>query len=429
MAGPLQGVRLPAYETHSLSNGMAVHCLPYGTAEVVQVQLVFHTGTAAQPKTGLATYAPRMMQEGSTTLSSLELAQKLDEHGAWLGQETGEQDVAFVLSTLSHHLPKVLPLLVGVAFEPTFPEREFANMKERDLQQMQVKAKRTAFHARRNFGHLLFGEDHPYGRHLGESELKAVSLEDLKGYYRDFLRKSPVSLLVVGTFDQAAVLQQLESLLGGYAPSQEVPAHLPQLQQPLAPQRGQHFQQVPGTQATLRLGHLGFARSHPDFYDVQVLTTLFGGFFGSRLMKNIREEKGYTYGIFASWVSMQQQGYLVIQTDVAHESIKATIQEVHAEMQRLREEPPPEEELSLVKNYLLGKTISQRETPFQLASILRFSLTSGVSFEQIDQKFDVIQSMTPERIQQLAQRHYQPDQLLEVICGEWPKEETAASSS
>jgi len=417
-AGPLKKVSLPPYEQTALDNGLPVYLLPYGTAEVVQLQMVYRAGTGYQPRAGLASYTARMMQEGTRRHSSLEIAQKLDEYGAWLGNDTTEQALAMTLTTLSSHLEKVLPLFQEVLESPAFPEREFDLMKARNLQKLQVQEMKTSFQARRYFGHYLFGKNHPYGMHLGREELMTLDLPQIIQYYQQYVHAGNAALLVVGNFEEAPLMQQLNQLFG-QQPMPDTPAPVSQvLRAGLVSQNGRRYHQLPGMQATLRLGHLGFRREHPDYYPMQVVNTILGGYFGSRLMKNIREEKGYTYGIYSAWVSLKYHGFLVVQTDVGNEYIEATISEVKKEMQALRQQPVPPDELELVKNYLLGKSISQRETPFQMAEILRASVMNGISFEEMDRKFEIFQQISAEDILALSQKYLQPDSLLEVVVGE-----------
>lgn len=419
-AQPLKSVSLPDFHRHKLSNGIPVYIMPFGTLEIVEIQVVFKAGQSYQPKTGVAGFTARNMPEGTKSYSSLSLAQTLDSYGAWLNHEAEEEGVSFSLATLSRHLGNTLPLLKEVLTAPLFLDSEFEKMKERTLQQMHVNAQKTANIARRYFDELLFGKDHPYGMYFGEEALKEITLPEIVQYHRDYLYPGNFSIIATGRFDEKTVLHQLEENFGELSilPAVNEISRAAQ-KAPEAPV-GRHFFEKKGMQATLRMGYRTIPFSHPDYYAMQVVNTILGGYFGSRLMKNIREEKGYTYGIYSGWVGSKYDGYFVVQTDVGNQYITPTIDEVKAEMRKLMDEGVGEEELQLVQNYLLGKSLGQRETPFQMGDLVRYSLINDIPFSEIDRKFEVIQHITTNEIQALANRYLKPDQMLEVVAGEMP---------
>ncbi|MEM7370813.1 MAG: pitrilysin family protein [Bacteroidota bacterium] len=416
--GILNKIPLPTYEIHTLSNGISVYLLPFGSVEVVEVQAIFRAGKVFQPEIGVASYAASNMREGTASYSSLQLAQLLDGYGAWLNHSVGEEDLAFKLATVSKHLSATLPLLKEVIMTPTFPKDEFAKMKARALQKMSVNEEKTSYLAGRNFKHQMYGTAHPYGMHLGRAELTDLSLDQLVAYHEQYLQPGNFCLTVVGNYDKEKILTLLEQTFGTLSSGQENLQNSPAGSIPIHTEFGTSYLLKAGMQASLRLGHPGIKRKHPDFDRMLVVNTLLGGFFGSRLMKNIREAKGYTYGIYSGWISMKQAGHFVVQSEVGNEYIHPTIQEIKLEMRKLMEEGATEEELQLVKNYLLGRSVSQRETLFQIGDILRFSIVNEISFDEIDRKFDIIQHMQPHEVGELASKYFKPDKMVEVIVGE-----------
>ncbi|MEZ4776980.1 MAG: pitrilysin family protein [Bacteroidia bacterium] len=421
-AQPLKNVSLPDFHRHTLSNGIPVYIMPFGTLEIVEIQVVFKAGQSYQPKTGIASFTARNMPEGTKSYSSLSLAQTLDAYGAWLNHESDDEGVSFSLATLSRHLGNTLPLLHEVITAPLFLAEEFDKMKERTLQQMQVNAQKTSNIARRYFDELLFGKDHPYGMYFGEEALKEITLPELIQYHHNYLYPGNFSIIASGRFDEKNVLNQLEENFGGLIlrPALSEISRAAR-KAPDAPV-GRQFFEKKGMQATLRMGYRTVPFSHPDYYPMQVVNTILGGYFGSRLMKNIREEKGYTYGIYSGWVGNKYDGYFVVQSDVGNQYITPTIQEVKAEMRKLSEEGVTEDELQLVSNYLLGKSIGQRETPFQMGDLVRYSIINDIPFKELDRKFEVIQNITTNEIQELANKYLKPDHMLEVVVGEMPAE-------
>ncbi len=417
LAQPLTTRRLPGYTTTQLSNGIPVHLLQYGTVEVAEVQLVFKGGSAFEDKLGTMQFMASNLKEGTNQRTGQQLAERLDDFGASIGTDADGEYVAVGLSGLTRHMPETLPLLKEVVMTPTFPEEDFELMKHRTLQRMEMMALKTAYTARREFMRLTYGNQHPYGAVFGPEEMKTLMVEDIRACHAEYMGLGNCFILAVGRFDEEAMLQELEKGFGTESASGKVTANSKAADGLIQSASGRHYFEKEGMQATLRLGHLGIKRKHPDFYPMSVVNTILGGYFGSRLMKNIREDKGLTYGIYAIWFADKYAGHFAIQGDVSNNKIELALTEIRKEIQRLIDEPIPEGELALVKNYLLGKSISERESPFQLSNLLRYSLVYDISFDQFDQKFDIIQNLQVSDIQRLAQQYYRPEELLEVICG------------
>jgi predicted Zn-dependent peptidase len=408
---------LPPYRSLFLRNGLPVHLLPHGEVEVCELMLVFKAGDAYQPYPGLADYTVRNLVEGTRSYTSDTLAQKLDEFGAWLHHDVDNEYISVNLSGLTRHLPGTLPLLAEAAFFPAFPEQEFQQMKQRALQKLQVSAQKTAWVARRQFNHLLFGPEHPYGIHLGPEEVGNVAHEDLLQYHAQYFHAGNAFLVVSGQYEEGPLMGLLEQYLGG------LPAGAPNLARsaaegkPYRNLRGRHHFPVEGMQSSLYIGRPGLERSHPDFYAAEIVNTLLGGYFGSRLMKNIREEKGYTYGIHSIWGGLKHGGFFRIQTDLANEYVEPALAEVYREMERLASEGADAAELELVRNYLIGRNGGQRESAAQMADLLRFSISQGLPFAEMDRRFEVLAQMKPEEVAPIAQRYFRPGDMLEIVAG------------
>ena len=416
LASPLNSIVLPRYESTKLDNGLPVYFLPYGNAEVIEVKAVFQAGKSYQSKAGLAAATANMLSEGTKNYSALALSQALDQQGAWMGPEVAHESLTLSLTTLTKHIPATLPLLAEVIFEPTFPKDRFDLFKARKAESLSVKELKTSFQAPRTFGHLLFGKEHPYGMHLSRTELQDVALDDVKAYHSTFLAKGPYALIFTGQFDEKVIIGLLNEFFGEKNRA-EVQGDSKAAGLKSQNVSGRHVAAVEGMQSTVRLGHVGFRRSHPDYYRVKLVDTILGGYFGSRLMANIREDKGYTYGIYSNWVSLKHDGYFMIQGDVGNEYVEPTIKEVYFEMNRLIQDGVDQAELDLVKNYIIGKNISNRETPFQLGDIILYAVVNGISFEELDQQFEIIQSVQAKEIREIAEKYFKPEALLEVVAG------------
>lgn len=416
-AKKLQRLALPTFETFSLSNGIKVYELSYSNSPVVEVKAIFRTGISYQDKPGLASFTARNMLEGTESLNSLALAKSLDNLGSWINYDVDQEFVSVNLVTITSHLTEALPLLREVITQPSFPENEFQLMKQRDLERLKVESQKTAYHARKIFKQTLFGTAHPYGMHTGEEEILNISYQEILHFYQTQLALSNVSLIVVGKFDSTRTRKELDKEFGSIniSVSQPIKSKIPSYLPSISP--GRYHKEISGMQSTIRLGHFAMKRSHPDFYAMTVVNTILGGFFGSRLMQSIREKKGYTYGIYSAWIAYKEHGIFFIQSDLANQYVEKAIIAIKEEIQLLINQGVTEKELALVKNYLIGQSISQRETPFQIGNILRFSISYDIPLTELDKRFEVYEKLDPEDVKRLARQYFHPNEWIEVICG------------
>lgn len=424
-AAPLQNVAFPAVRHRHLSNGIPVHLCQFGSQEVMELSLSFPAGRCYEDGMSVASFTSKIIQEGTRTLSALDFARRLDFYGASLHIESGMEVATVGLSTLTKHFGATLPLLQEMLLEPAFQDSELQKLKQRTIQHLDVEEKKTAYVARKNFNRILFGADHAYGRNADKPDIERIELAPLRAFHQRNFNLVNADIVLTGRFDEDEAMRLLDAHFGQAAhidPAMRVleseSRGLPLLP---APSGGFHYQEIPDVmQGTIRVGHRAFPRKHADYQGMQVVTTLLGGYFGSRLMKNIREEKGYTYGIGAGWVPMKYAGLFIIQTDVGNEYIRPTLDEIAKELDKLLQDGVGEAELGLVKNYMLGRSASGRETPSQIAGYIRNVLLHEIAFEELDQKFDRIQAVTPEDVLRLARTYYHPQDLVQVVCGKLP---------
>ncbi len=414
-------VPFPQVSLYHLENGIPVHMVQFGSQEIVEVDALFPAGRSFEPKIGVAHFTARVMQEGTKNYTGLELAKVLDGYGASLNSETGFESATFNLTTLSKYLDETIPLLSELLLRPSFPEQELAILKARSIRSLEIEEKKTSYIARKEFNWLLNGREHPYGRVSSVEDIRGLEMDPLKAFYQRHFALSNCQLVVSGRFDEAKLLKLLNAEFGAASqidPSKKVSPEESAAIAPISNEAsGLHYFEQDTMQATVRVGHRGFERSHPDYYPMRVVNTILGGYFGSRLMKNIREEKGFTYGIYSAWLSMKHGGTFLIQTDVSNQYIRPTLHEIRKEINLLIDEGVRDGELELVKNYMLGRSASARETPSQIASLIRTCLVNEIDFSELDHQFDGIQAVQAEDVKRLASKYLHPENLLEVVSG------------
>ncbi len=410
---------LPYIQTATLDNGIPLHMVRFGTQPVLELQLVFRAGHAHEPHPGLDAIALRMLNEGTHNLSAQQLAEKLEYLGAFFNVSSGYEISTLTLSALTRQLPAALPLLQEIWLNAAFPQVEFEQLCTRELQGLAVETQKTTYHARKHFLQGLYGMGHPYGTTATPEHYSAYSSEALRTHFKRTYTAGNCAIIAAGQFEPGELVGNLNQHLGVIQPvafggSSAAAGHH------TTPKQGRERIKLPATasvQSSIRVGHAATPRNHSDYHAMRLVTTVLGGYFGSRLMQNIREDKGYTYGVHAQWSCLKHAGHFAIGTDVGNEYVEDTLKQIRIEIARLQQEPMPPEELDRARNHLLGQLISEQETPFQIADIFKNVWANELPLSDITAAFEAIQQVSPGQVQQLAQQHFSGDQLLEVTAG------------
>ncbi len=440
---------------------LPVDLIEGGGQDLVRIEWQFPAGSWHESKPLLAALTNRMLQEGSVGHNSKQIAEQLDYYGAYLHHEGGVHRSMVGVYCLGKHLEAVLPLVWEIIFQPTFPEHELKTTIQNRLQELSVSRNKVSVLSRNRLMGLLFGPQHPYGYSTREEDLLSVTVDDLRAFHQQFYTVDGLRLVVAGGNTHQALLKLQRScpaelpkgIVGASTHSVGIsaqhtfdqgprahpsvdrashaeragPVESTSLAESASPaesttQSGQlpHWHRVEkadATQHALRLGRTAPTRTHADYPALEVLITLLGGYFGSRLMKNLREDKGYTYGVGAAIHSRVMSGWISISTEVGasvdHEARAAIIHE----MNRLCEEHVSLEELNRVKAYLEGSLRSAFEGPFSPADRLSDVQVFGLDFGYYQRYLDTLQTIQPEQLQALASMYLRPDTYTAVVAG------------
>lgn len=412
----VKDVHLLQAAEHKLSNGIPVFVLNAGTQEVVKIEWQFTAGICHQPQPLVATAVNDMLDEGIPGRSAEELAEELDYYGAFIESETTHDNASFTLYTLNRHLPAVLPLVRAMLFEASFPAAEFDVYISNRRQKFVVDAAKVSNMARRGFSELLFGTQHPYGAKAELSDFDKLTREQLVDFHRTHYTPEGCTIIVAGMVTDA-VTNEISKVFGSLASGTQPAIHAA-LPAPVTHSGRIHtLEKADAIQSAIRTGRLLFNKTHADYHGMQVLNTVFGGYFGSRLMANIREDKGYTYGIGSGLVSLREAGYFVISTEVGVNVTNATLHEIRTELDKLRQEEIPADELELVRNYMTGVFLRSTDGPFALADRLKGLLGFNLNYDYYSRFLQTVQSISAAELQQLAQKYLNPDDLTELVAG------------
>ncbi|MBS1774878.1 MAG: insulinase family protein [Bacteroidetes bacterium] len=405
---------LPPINTQSLSNGLPLHWLNAGVQEVVEVNWIFPAGLWFEQKPAVANAVASLLKNGTTTRTAHQIAETFEFYGANLKVNAGNDFTSLTLYTLGKHLPSLLPLVYDILTESVFPESELQLFKQNAIQRLLVNLRQCEFVANQKIDALLFGEAHPYGRFSKQASIEALSRQDLIDFYQNHFPLADVRIFMSGKIRDMDV-QAMDDVFGK-APIISKPLTQFAFDTPEPEAKKQRIlNDEKGVQAAIRIGRLFPNRHHPDFAPMIVLNTLFGGYFGSRLMSNIREDKGYTYGIYSSIAPYAQGGSLTIHTEAGRDVAEATVAEIYHEMAQLRDEPAGSDELLLVKNYLLGNLLGDLDGPFQIMQRWRTLLLNGLTEEHFYHNIQVYKTITANELQTLAQKYLHPHDFYEVV--------------
>jgi len=409
-------INLPEPEKYILDNGIPVYLIDAGTQELVRIELIFDAGSYYQSKALQAYLTNKCLSEGTESYSSKTIAETIDFYGAYL-KSSNEKDTANIsLYTLNKHLDKLLPVLHEVSLIPTFPEEEIRTIVRKQHQEYLVNMEKVSFIARQQFSSLLFGEGHPYGKIAMADDYGKVNSTVLRQFFKERYQSAQFTIIISGKVP-GDIIERLNRYFGKHVVKKKSDLTSAPIPKP-ATDLNQFIKKDGTLQSALRLGKTMFNKLHPDYTKFKVLNTVLGGYFGSRLMTNIREDKGYTYGIGSGIASFKHAGMFFIASEVGTEVTKKAIDEVFIEIERLRTTLVPREELELVKNYMTGQFLRRADGPFALAELVRAILPYKLDMNYYKHYIRTIKNITAEEICNLAVNYLQPDSMIRLVVGE-----------
>lgn len=412
-AFPLDKINLIQATSVVLNNGLKVFCIDGAIEEVVKLELVFKTGTRAEQKKLVASATNYLLNAGTSGMSSSEIMEKLDFYGAFYQNENQLDRATISLYTLKKYFKETLAVFAEIIQDPVFPEDELAIYKENAKQRFLINITKNDYRARREFHHALYN-NHPYGRLIEAEDYDAITREDILSFYHEHYSLDNATIILSGNFGEPE-LTMLGKAFSNYQKKEQAKIDflVPSNSAPnkIFNERGDALQ------SAIRIGKQVMHKTHPDFIEFSVLTTVLGGYFGSRLMANIREDKGYTYGIGAGMYPLLDSAFFYIATEVGADVTNAAIDEIYKEIERLCVEPVPHEELILVKNYLKGAFIGSIENIFSHADKFKSVYLYNLGYEYYDRYFKLVDEVSSERLLHLAQEYFTPNSLTEVVIG------------
>lgn len=408
----IKNFHLPAPEILELTNGIPLVLFKDVQQQVLKIELVFNAGKWFETKRGAAHFTAQMLEKGTPNKTSYQIAEVFDRFGCSVEVSAGYDFISISLYVLSKNINKVLPLFCEIVTSPSFPESEFLLLKDVFKQNLKINSKKNSYVAGKAIRQNIFGDQHPYGSSIEADDVDKLTREDLLNYFSNHFVLHEV---YITGFLSTSTKQLLISELSG------VKSTTTQITKAISSNTIEAFSrhiEIPGSvQSSLRLGKKTINRSHPDYPAFVLLNHILGGYFGSRLMKNIREEKGLTYGIHSSINTLKNDALFLIGTDVNRETQDLAFSEIKAEINKLIEEPIERSELEVTKNHLLGSLQLETANPFSILEKIKTIRLNQLNPNFYNTLFKNILTTDAATLKRVAQSHLQSESLFQVSAG------------
>lgn len=408
---------LPEKNIVTYENGLKLVMVQWGEIPKATINITIKTGNIheAEDEVWLSDVMSDLMQEGSTSATGNEIADKLAGMGGELGIGVGMHTMSLSTSVLYEFTPEALAILSDVLMNPAFPEDELERLINDNKRSVSVSLTRPQPIAQEAFSKVVY-PDHPYGRVFPtETMLDSYTLEKVQGFYEANLGAKRTTIYIVGKFDEAEVQARVESALATWRPG-------PEDSYPVAtPVTGESMAIIdrPGApQSTLMFGIPVVDPSNDDWIPLAVTNSLLGGSFGSRITSNIREDKGYTYSPFSSISANYKSGVWVEQADVTTDVTGPSLREITKEIYRLQNEPPSQQELEGIQNYAAGIFVLQNSTPGGIIGQLVNMDVHDLDDTYLTNYVQGIYQVTPEQVQEMTRKYINPEKMTLIMVGD-----------
>jgi predicted Zn-dependent peptidase len=407
--------KIPEAESFLLKNKVPVFFIEAGSEELMKIDFIFRAGKIAEEFPLQASTANMMLIEGTQNYTAEALNKTLDYYGTFLNLVYEKDAAGLTIYFLNKHLEKILELCREILLRPVFLENELNTLLKKRRQWYLVNRVKVQNIASEKFFESIFGHDHPYGRQTELNDFDGLTPPLLKQFHQRFYNHGNMAVIVSGKI-HPETKNLLNNYFGESAANNEIPVDT-HARPAGEKDRKVFIEKKEAVQSAIRIGSKTIDKRHPDYHGLKIVDTIFGGYFGSRLMKNIREEKGYTYGISSSVSSFKLSGYKVIAAEVGMNYIEKTLEEIYKEIGILQKTPVEIEELEIVRNLMLGEMVRMFDGPFSISDSFRAAWEFGLGNSYYYELARKIKTIEPDEIIHLAKTYYNIDELYEIIAG------------
>ncbi len=413
--GAIEAIKLVQPGHVKMPNGCNLYYFNSGGQDLVRIEWVFGNLRFDPANPLLNNAVNSMVTEGTSSRSASKIADEIDYYGAFLNAEYGFDHSQVTLYSLSKHLQSTLPVIKDILTDSVFPESELQTFVRNNQQKLQVALQKNDVLARRAFNKALFGNS-IYGAAPEAADFRQLTREDMLAHFKQMYQPANCTIFAAGKIDSDA-LEQLTAIFGTGWENGNSPADTTQPEPEMAAELVYNIDKPDAIQSAIRIGLRAINRTHPDFPALQVLNTVLGGYFSSRLMDNLREDKGYTYGVGSGISSLKHGAAMFIATEVGTDVTRSAVEEIEKEIDLLKTELIPEEELALVRNYMLGSLLGSLENVFSHADKFKNVYFAGLDYSYYDHYTNVIKTVTAHDLLALANKYLDADKMVKVVVG------------
>lgn len=397
-------------EIFQLSGGIKFFLFRDIQQDVVKLDLVFSAGKWFETKPGVSHFMAQMLQKGTSTRNSFQVAEAIDSLGAHLEITPGFDIVSVSLFSLRKNLLAAFRIVTELLADPAFDENELRQMKDIFIQTLKVNNEKTNVVASKEIRKAIFGNNHPYGASIEENEAAKITKSDLQQFFAQEFKLN--SAFLIGRLSAADVNEIMQLLPTSLLEKKTIGTHVSVSGQSIT------INKQDSVQTSIRLGKKSIARGdNSKYFDAVMFNHLLGGFFGSRLMKNIREEKGLTYGIYSALHHFQHDSFWLIGAEVNRDNAERAVEEIRFEIKALQNDLVPADELEVARNYFIGSWQSENSTLFSVAEKIQTIHLHGLPDDYYTHLLEHLQHVTPTQIQVAANTYFDTSDLIEVRVG------------
>lgn len=407
-------IRFHGSSKKRLDNGAQLFYIDEGLQEIIKTEIYLKAGKNTEEKNLSANFTARLLREGTTSRTAQEIAEEIDFYGASLSAKANQDFTVISILTLNKYLDKMMQLTQDILTQAVFPEKEFETVIRNSRQKYAINKEKTDFIASQRFREIMFGESHRYGYSIKDEELADLSREDLVHFYKSNYNLSNAKIFASGKVG-AEELETINKYIGSIPAITASETRLEEIPESTT-YREEIIHKDKALQAAIRLGRFLPNKNEADYDGLLLLNTILGGYFGSRLMSNIREEKGFTYGIYSIIHPYLGKNHMMIRTDVGVQHTEAAIEEIWKEMNRLKEEEVSDEELKLVKNYMMGNLLNESNGPFNKINIAKRLYLYELEDESFSDYIETLKTIDATQLKNLAIKYYNKDAFTLVIA-------------
>jgi predicted Zn-dependent peptidase len=406
-------LHLKPYEYFTLDNGVPVYAIHAPEQEVALIEWVFFAGNCYEEENIVAASANYLIKNGTRSKTAFAINEHFEFYGSYLNRHCYNETASVTLHSLSRYLPQLLPVVAELLTESIFPEEELSIYKQNQKQSLEVNLKKCDFVANRLMDEYLYGFTHPYGKYASTQDYEHLQRNELIRFYDEFYINGKCILFIAGNLP-GDIDKLLNKNFGSLLLNKKNTSPLQYEKRSASEKKYNLINDEHGVQAAIRIARPFPNRHHPDFIKAQVLNNILGGYFGSRLMSNIREDKGYTYGIHSYLQNHIHESAWAISTEAGRDVSEATIAEIYKEMQRLCNEPVDDEELHLVRNHMIGSILGDLDGPFQIIARWKNYVLNNLTADYFNSSISTIKKITSKELQELANKYLDAEDFYEL---------------